>query len=219
MRKHERHNERTAVHTTTASADPPESPWRTLSSREVYRNPWLSVVEHQVIRPDGAEGIYGVTNPGGNAAIVALDDTERVVLVGEFCYPIQRYQWSIPSGKVKETEDPLVAAKRELAEETGVEADDWLPLGMYYLSPGISTQVSSIYLARHLRQGAAQPEGTEVLRMRRVPLREALHAALANTLRDAPTVLGIWRAWFHLHPPTDTWDTQDTWDTWDGSAD
>ena len=69
--------------------DAPESPWRTLAAREVYRNPWISVTEYQVVRPDGAPGIYGVVDPHDNAAIVALDDEARVLLVGEFLYPLQ----------------------------------------------------------------------------------------------------------------------------------
>lgn len=174
------------------------SPWQTLGVREVYRNPWMTVTEHAVIRPDGTRGIYGIVDPGDNAAIVALDDEGRVLLAGEYAYTMQRYEWKIPSGKVEEGEEPLPAAQRELAEETGITAREWSPLGAYYLSVGISTQTSHIFLARGLDLGEAQPEGTEVITLRRLPLAEAVGACLSGEIRDAPSVLGIWRAWLTL---------------------
>jgi 8-oxo-dGTP pyrophosphatase MutT (NUDIX family) len=179
--------------------DAPGSPWRTLEAREVYRNAWISVTEYQVIRPDGRQGIYGVVDPGDNAAIVALDADERVTLVGEFVYPLQVYTWMIPSGFVERGEDPLVAARRELAEEAGLEADDWTPLGAYYLSCGICDQTSYAYLARGLRAVLAQPEGTERLTLRRVALAQARAMCLRNEIRDAPSVMALWRAWELLH--------------------
>jgi 8-oxo-dGTP pyrophosphatase MutT (NUDIX family) len=175
------------------------SPWRTLDAREVYRNPWIAVTEYQVVRPDGQPGIYGVVDPGDNAAIVALDAEERVTLVGEFLYPLQVYSWMIPSGFVERGEDPLAAAKRELAEEAGLEAGEWAALGAYYLSSGISTQTSYAYLARGLLGVTARPEGTEQLTLRAVPLAEARAMCLRNEIRDAPSVLALWRAWELLH--------------------
>jgi 8-oxo-dGTP pyrophosphatase MutT (NUDIX family) len=179
--------------------DPAESPWRTLAARRVYSNPWLSLIEYEVMRPDGRHGIYGVVDPGPNATIVALDEHEQVRLVGDFVHPLQRHMWGLPSGKVEEDETPLAAAQRELVEEAGVEATEWLPLGAYDLSPGIMTQVSHIFLARGLRTVAARPEGTERFTLRTQALREALDACLRGELRSAVTVLGIWRAWAYLH--------------------
>jgi 8-oxo-dGDP phosphatase len=172
-----------------------QSPWLTISKREVYRNPWLRVVEYSVRRPDGNPGIYGVVYPGDNAAIVALDAQDQVYLVGEFNFPLQRYEWMIPSGKVEDGEDPLTAAKRELAEEVGITASLWEPLGAYYLSSGISPQTTHVYLATDLSAGIPRPEGTERLQIDPRPLRWVFDACLQNEIRDAPTVLGIWRAW------------------------
>lgn len=177
-----------------ASADPTGSPWRTRAAREVYRNPWLAVTEYQVIRPDGQVGIYSVVDPGANATIVPLDAEGRVCLAGQFVYPAREYLWSLPSGRVDEGEEPLAAAHRELREETGLSADAWAELGHYYLTPGISSQVSHIYLARGLHAGTAQPEGTEQIALRWLPLADALSACLRGEIRDAVSVLGIWRA-------------------------
>lgn len=188
--------------------DPEESPWRTLSAREVYGNPWLTVTEYAVRRPDGALGMYGVVDPGDNASVVALDGEDHIVLVGAFLYPLQRYEWAVPSGKVEPGESPMEAARRELAEEAGIEAADWTLLGAYALSPGISTQISYIYLARGLTHVPPQPEGTEQLTLRRLPLRDAYEACLRGEWTNAVTALGILRAWLAFHG--DTGDTGDT---------
>jgi 8-oxo-dGTP pyrophosphatase MutT (NUDIX family) len=178
--------------------DTPESPWRTLGAREVYHNPWLEVVEYAVVRPDGEAGIYGVVNPGDNASVVALDGDGCVYLVGDFCYPLQRYHWSIPTGKVEAGEDPAEAARRELAEEAGITAARWELLGAYDLTPGICTQVGYIYLARDLTLGEPRPEGTERFTQRRLPLAEAYAQCLSGEIRNAVSVLGILRAWLLL---------------------
>jgi 8-oxo-dGTP pyrophosphatase MutT (NUDIX family) len=152
-----------------------------------------------VIRPDGQAGIYGVVDPHDNAAIVAQDAEGHVLLVGEFVYPLQEYTWMIPSGAVENGEDPLVAARRELEEEAGLLAAEWEPLGVYYLSPGISTQRSFAYLARALSAVPSRPEGTERLTLRTVSLAEARAMCLRNEVRDAPSVMALWRAWELLH--------------------
>ncbi|HEV8192545.1 MAG TPA: NUDIX hydrolase [Ktedonobacterales bacterium] len=180
--------------------DAPDSPWSTLDTRETYTNPWLTVTEYTVLRPDGMHGIYGVVDPGDNVTIAALDAEERIQMLGEFRYPLQRWQWLLPGGKVEHGEDPLLAAQRELAEETGVWADDWQPLGSYALSSGISSQMSHLFLARSLHQGEARPEGTELhLRTRLMSLREAYAACLSGEISEATSALAIWRAWFVLH--------------------
>lgn len=178
--------------------DPPDSPWRTLGAREVYRNPWMQVTEYSVRRPDGSRGIYGVVDPGDNVTILALDAHDRLYLVGEFRYVVRRYQWKLPSGRVDEGEDALFAAQRELREEAGIEAENWMQLGRYYLSDGVLTQACLIYLATDIRHVTATPESTELFTIRAMPLRDAFNATLSGELDDAPTVMGIWRTWFHL---------------------
>ncbi len=183
--------------------DAPSSPWRTLAARETYANPWLTVTEYTVLRPDGTHGIYGVVDPGDNVTIAAIDEQERIRLLGEFRYPLQRWQWLLPGGKVEHGEDPLPAAQRELAEETGVQAKEWQSLGSYALTSGISSQVTHLFLARDLEQGEARPEGTELwLRARLLPLREAYAACLDGEITEATSVLAIWRAWHALRGTT-----------------
>jgi len=183
----------------TGLPDAPDSPWRTLGSHEIYRNPWLIVTEYDVIRPDGGRGIFGVVDPGANVIIVAFGDDETVWLVREFSYPLQRARWILPAGRVESNEDPLRAARRELAEEVGLRAARWTPLGAWALSAGISTQISHAYLAQTLDHGPASPEVTERLEPHAMSLQQAHAGCLAGAFSDAATVLAIWRAWTLLH--------------------
>jgi len=178
--------------------DPAESPWRTRGAREIYRNPWLAVAEYAVLRPDGRSGIYGVVDPGDNATIVALDDDQNICLVGEFLYPLQQHEWMPPSGKIEVGEEPEAAARRELAEETGITAEHWSLLGRYALSPGISTQISHIFLARGLHLGEPRPEATELVTLSWLPLADTVAACLRGEIRAAAGVLGIWHTWLLL---------------------
>lgn len=188
-----------------ARRDAPDSPWRTLTAREVYRNPWLTVTEYQVIRPDGQPGIYGVVDPGDNATIVALDADEQVWVVEDFLYPIQRRCWFLPGGAIDTGEEPLLAAQRELAEETGLSAAQWDHLGAFYLTPGIATQLSHIYLARGLTHGAHQRDpGEASMTTRPLPLREAYRASQRGESPSAVSALGLALAWSFLHGGEDT---------------
>lgn len=182
------------------ATDPPGSPWRTESSREVYRNPWLTVTEYHVIRPDGTPGVYGVVDPRDNVTVVALTDDEQVYIIEDFLYPIGSRAWLLPSGAVDPGEPPLNAAQRELEEEVGLTASDWTALGDYYLSPGISPQRTHLYLARGLTQGSHRREGTEsAMTMRLEPLRDAYRACLRGDGQVAVAALGLWLAWTTLH--------------------
>lgn len=180
--------------------DAPDSPWRTLAAQMVYRNPWMTVTEYQVIRPDGAPGIYGVVDPGDSVSVVALDDEEQIWVVEDFVYTIQMRCWALPTGAAERGEEPLLAAQRELAEETGLSATRWELLGAFYLSPGIVLQRSYLYLARGLTLGAPQREGSEAhMTTRRMPLRDAYAASLRGETPAGATALGLWLAWTRLH--------------------
>jgi 8-oxo-dGTP pyrophosphatase MutT (NUDIX family) len=170
-----------------------QNPWRRLASRAAHANPYFRVRHDRVVRPDGRQGDWYVVETPDNAATVAVDATGAVVLVGEWVYPVEEYGWSIPSGALEHGEAPLAAAQRELREETGIQATHWEPLGSFYLSQGMSTQTSHLFLATGLHEGAATPEGTEALTIARVPLADAWARACSGELHDSVTLVGL--AW------------------------
>jgi ADP-ribose pyrophosphatase len=106
--------------------DPNKNPWGCKSSIKIYENPWIKVVEDQVIRPNKSEGIYGKVHFKNKAiGIIPLDEELNTWLVGQYRYTLNEYSWEIPMGGVPLNENTIEGAKRELKEETGLMAKNW----------------------------------------------------------------------------------------------
>lgn len=171
--------------------DETKNPWRLVSSELIYDNPWIKVREDAVVRPDGTPGIYGVVHYKNIAVGVLPIEDDHVYLVGQYRYPLDLYSWEIPEGGCPEGEDPLAAARRELEEETGLTAGRWEKLGEAHLSNSVSDELAVWYVATELVQGRQRPDGTERLKVRRIPFAEALRMALGGTITDALSVLAL----------------------------
>lgn len=170
------------------------NPWRTLSSRSIYQNPWITVREDQVIRPDGQPGIYGVVHMNQKAiGVVPIDDEDHVYLVGQYRYTMEQYSWEIPEGGCPDGETPLQAAQRELLEEAGLEAAQWEEIGIAHLSNSVTDEEATLFLATDLIQREAQPEGTEKIEVLRVPFAEALRMAREGEITDSLSLIGIFQ--------------------------
>jgi 8-oxo-dGTP pyrophosphatase MutT (NUDIX family) len=169
-------------------------PWLRHSRRTQYENAWITVWHDEVTRPDGGDGIYGVVHFANLAAgVVALDERDRVILVGQHRYTLDEWSWEIPEGGVAPGEAPLDGIRRELREETGIEAAEWLELARVHLSNSISDEAGILYLATHLTQGDASPEPTEQLQTRWLPFDEALAMSLDGRITDALSIIGLQR--------------------------
>jgi len=167
-------------------------PWTITEERSVYDNAWISVTEYQVQHHKAGEGIYGVVSTKNLAlAIVPLFQDGHIVLVGQHRFPHDCYSWEIPEGGGAKGVDPVVSARRELKEETGLEAAQWREFMRLDTSNSIFDETAICYLATDLTEGRAEPEETEILKVKKVHFTEALEMALAGDITDAISVAAI----------------------------
>ncbi|MEB3284571.1 MAG: NUDIX hydrolase [Candidatus Sericytochromatia bacterium] len=177
-----------------------ENPWVCHHSRWVYESAWLRLREDEVTRPDGQPGKYGVVEFRNHAVgVVPLTSEGDTFLVGQWRYTLGAYSWEIPEGGAPLGEPLLDAARRELREETGIEAQKWTYLGALSTSNSCTNETGCVFLAEDLRFGKPEPEGTERLQVKRVPLAEAYAMAMNGEITDALAIVGLARAWKHLY--------------------
>ena len=168
------------------------NPWITVESRPVYENPWIAVREDRVIRPDGQPGIYGVVHYQNRAVgVLPVEDDGSIWLVGQYRYPHEVYSWEIPEGGGPIGESPEATARRELREETGLIADRIEFLMDVHLSNSVSDEVGHLLRATGLTRGAAEPEGTERLEVRRVAWDQALAMLDRGEILDSLTQIAL----------------------------
>jgi 8-oxo-dGTP pyrophosphatase MutT (NUDIX family) len=170
------------------------NPWKTISQETAYENAWIRVEHHDVINPAGNRGIYGKVHYKNTAiSIVAIDSEGYTYLVGQYRYTLNAYSWEVPEGgcSIESGESTLEAAKRELLEETGLVATQWTEIGEIYLSNSVSDERAVMYVAKNLSQQQACPDETEQLKIRRIPLTEAIEMAQNGQIKDALSVLTL----------------------------
>lgn len=192
--------------------NPGSNPWRRVSRRVAYENPWIEILHDDVVRPDGQPGIYGVVHFRHLAiGVVPMDSRDRVLLVGQFRYTLDHYSWEIPEGGGGFDEDPEAAARRELVEETGFSGGKWREICRAELSNSVTDEVTVLFVATDLEPGPARPEGTERLQLRWVDFDECLAMIRRGEIVDAMSILAIQTLALE-RARGDGQDWQDLWD-------
>lgn len=142
--------------------------------------------------PNGKQAAREIAVHVGASAVLPIDSEGNVYLVRQFRAPIDRVLLEIPAGKLDSAdEDRLLAAKRELKEETGLEAESWLHLTDTFNAAGYSSECISLYLARDLKLGEAHPDEDEFLNIVKMPFEEAFMMVMRGEIRDAKTQIAL----------------------------
>jgi ADP-ribose pyrophosphatase len=170
----------------------PPKPWKTLSSRQVYQNPWTRLREDIAEMPNGKTTIYGVVECGECVGVLPFIDDQNVVLVRQYRYVFgEDHRWEMPTGGVKRGESLLDAAHRELREEIGYDASGMEHINTYYTSKSVMHEIAHLYIGRHLTQIQAVPDETEFLEIEIFPFDQVLQMTLKSEIRDSMTVLAV----------------------------
>ena len=173
---------------------------RVIDSRIVHRGRYLEVRLETTERADGSRHERDVVRHPGAVAIVALDEADRLLLVRQWRQPAGRSLLEIPAGTLDRDpvtgaiEDPDLASRRELEEETGYRADRWEKIGAFWTAPGFASELMHLYLATGLvaaGHGRLTPDADEALELVRLPLANALAAVDRGDVHDAKTLIGI----------------------------
>jgi ADP-ribose pyrophosphatase len=167
---------------------------RVLSSKDAYRGPVFWVTTDEVVEPSGVHVRRDVVRHSGSVVVLAVDEGPhgpRVLLERQYRHAAGKLLYELPAGRIDEGENELKAAKRELLEETGYSARSWKRVLRFWASPGFVAEAMSIYLARGLNPGAAQPEDDEVIEIKFVTLPKAVQMVMNGSIKDAKTIAGV----------------------------
>jgi len=171
------------------------NPWKRKSTHLIYENPWMSVIEDKVIRPNKSHGMYGHIHFKNKAiGIIPVDEEFNTWLVGQYRYTLNEYSWEIPTGGVPLDEDTLDGAKRELREETGLTAKKWTKLLKIHTSNSVTDEYGYIFIAQELTQGEMDWDETEELQIKKIPLKQTLQLVMDNEITDSLSICGILKA-------------------------
>ena len=171
------------------------NPWKINHSKQIYSNNWISLTEHAITNPVGKPGIYGVVQFKNIAVgVLPVDEHYNIWLVGQYRFPLQQYSWEIPEGGASMGEDTLVAAARELEEETGLRATRYTKLVEMHLSNSVSDEYAIVYIAQGLSQHQPMPEETEQLLIKKLPFEAAYEMVENGEITDSMSVAAILKA-------------------------
>lgn len=171
-----------------------ENPWQTLESQTIYSDPWIRVRVDDVLRPDKSPGKYSVVELKGGIGVVALNDKDQILLVGQFRYAVDKYSWEIPKGAFPDfnyKRDPIDTAKQELEEEAGIVGMEWSYLGHVHTLLGSTNDEVHLFKVRQLSNVNSHPEATEVLQLQWVNETQFWEMVDSGEITDATSIAGL----------------------------
>ena len=176
-----------------------KGPFKFIESQKIYQNPWITLREDKVIRPGDKEGIFGVIEMKSGSSVLALTNDNQVMLVKEYKYGIEQETIETISGALEVNETPLQAAKRELKEELGVEAKEWVSFGVVNPFTTVVKSPNYMFLAMGIKEmGEPNPDDGEVIEMVKIPFQTAFEMVIKSEITHSASCVLILKAFYHL---------------------
>lgn len=167
---------------------------KTLSTDQIYNGRIINVRVEKVELPDGRISSRELVGHFGGVGIIAVDENREVFMVSQYRIAARSIMLEIPAGKLEKGEDPLECGKRELIEETGYRAKDFVHLGEYYATPGYCEEKLNIYLAQGLEFVGQHLDDGEFLKVEKYSLDDLYSMVMENKIYDAKTAIAILKA-------------------------
>lgn len=170
-------------------------PWKTLSTREIYKNKWMRLREDVAELPNGRTTIYSVCEFGECVGVLPFVDDQNVLMVRQYRYVHQEsHRWEMPTGGIHLYETPEQAAQRELMEEGGYRANQLIWISSYHTSKSICHETAHLYIGRGLSAADAPPDDTEFFERAVLPFDEVFRMVESSDIRDSMTVIAVLHA-------------------------
>lgn len=166
---------------------------KTLETRKIYEGKIINLRNDMVLLPNGQKSQREVVEHPGGVCVAAVTDDNCLLFVRQFRYPYKKEILELPAGKLNPGEDPLTCGKRELKEETGATASNYISLGRILPSPGYTNEVIYLYLATDLSFGDQQPDEDEFLDVLKISLNDTVKKILSGEICDAKTQVAVLR--------------------------
>lgn len=173
-------------------------PWRDAGSSVTFENPWLQLTRHDATAPTGVKADYVVMRPKNlSVGVLPVHDDGTVTLVGQQRFALMNWSWEMPEGGAPFDEEPIEGARRELAEEAGLAAAQWLPAYKAEMSNSVTDERAMAWIAWGLTPVPVAPDPTEIIRVVRVPFADLLAGIRTGAIRDMFTLATALRA-YHM---------------------
>ena len=166
----------------------------------IYEGHVVTLRREGIDMPDGRSVDFEIVRHAPATAILAIDHRDQVIFVHQFRPPLGKQIWELPAGIMEDGEEPLTCARRELREETGFGAEEWISLGQMYTAPGFCDEIIHLFLARGLSAGAQELDHNEYLQPHAIALDEVRRMVAAGEIDDSKSIVALYRAAPHLEP-------------------
>ena len=181
-----------------------KGPWLIEETIRRYQSEWLDICEDKVIGPHGECATFGTVKIKPGVSVLAIDEKDDVYLTSEYRYAIEQESIEVVSGAIEGSELPEAAARRELREELGIEAERWIDLGIVNPMTSMLHSPASLFIARGLSFFEPEPQDAEIIRMVKMNLSEAVKMVIESTITHAPSCVLILKANHYLNSREDS---------------